>query len=354
MKLESLIKYANGNMRTPLIHNILKLSAFIGFLLLTGCHRNQNIKESEPVNLKLTRFEDELFNLDIYSVNDTLDYLKERHAGFLPLFSNKIIEIGDINNEWIGDALTQFITDQAVYNIYERVDAVFSDFSEITKQLEQCFGNYHTMFPNRELPEIYTYVSGFNQSIVVAPDIVGVSLEKYLGPDEKLYNNLYPPLPKFQRKLMYPGKIPSDVLWAWISSEFEYQPEQNNLVSKLIFEGRLIYITKMLMPNTHDSIVWGFNERELQFCKDNEKQMFKYLIEQKLLFETNTFRINQFTEPAPFTKDFSKDSPGRAAIWLGYRIIEKYIKNNKNITIEQLMSENDYHKILNNSRYNPD
>jgi hypothetical protein len=90
----------------------------------------------------------------------------------------------------------------------------------------------------------------------------------------------------------------------------------------------------------------------MDFCSNNEKQMWTYLIEEKLLFITDHFRINQFIEESPFTKDFSTDSPGKAAVWIGYRIIESYVKKN-NISIGQLSHENDFQYMLNESRYNP-
>ena len=91
----------------------------------------------------------------------------------------------------------------------------------------------------------------------------------------------------------------------------------------------------------------------MDFCKVHEKRMWEYLIENKKLFVTDGFILNQFINDAPFTKDFSQDSPGRAAVWIGYRIIDSYMKNNRNVSLNDLMRETDYQKILNLSKYNP-
>jgi hypothetical protein len=34
-------------------------------------------------------------------------------------------------------------------------------------------------------------------------------------------------------------------------------------------------------------------------------------------------------EEAPFTKDFGNGSPGRAATWIGYRIVSQYVKKTR-------------------------
>ena len=81
--------------------------------------------------------------------------------------------------------------------------------------------------------------------------------------------------------------------------------------------------------------------------------MWAFLVEHKLLFNTDKFIIDQFIQDGPFTKDFSKDSPGRAGVWLGYRVVESYMKHNRDIGLNDLMQETDYLKILNLSNYNP-
>jgi uncharacterized protein YjaZ len=64
--------------------------------------------------------------------------------------------------------------------------------------------------------------------------------------------------------------------------------------------------------------------------------------------------IVRFVEPAPFTSAFTTDSPGRAGAWIGWQIVKKYMKKNSGISLQALMSENDYQKILNGSGYSPE
>jgi hypothetical protein len=82
--------------------------------------------------------------------------------------------------------------------------------------------------------------------------------------------------------------------------------------------------------------------------------MWITLIENKLLFSTEPFKIRKLTDVAPYTADFTDESPGRACNWIGYNIISKYMKNNPNITLRELMDNDDYHKILEQAKYKPD
>jgi hypothetical protein len=342
-------------MRRNIPDIILSLPILISFtcLCLFSCSGKKNKIEPASVPVTIIRFDKELFNLDIYNLSQGAQKLSKKYPAFFSLYTNKIIEIGDISQDWFPNALSAFVTDQAIYRIYKRAQAVFPDLDSLRPSIESNFGRFKTLFPEKQVPKIYTYISGFNQSLVIAENILGISLEKYLGTKEPLYNKVYPPIPLYQRQNMRPERIPVDMLRAWIESEFEYRPEHDNLLSRMIYEGRNMYLLNELQPEIPDTLLWGFSSGKLRFCEKSEKQMWTYLIENKLLFSSDHFRISQLIEDAPFTKDFSQESPGRAVVWIGYRVIERYLKKNSGTDIKKLMEETNFQKILNDARYNP-
>jgi hypothetical protein len=114
-----------------------------------------------------------------------------------------------------------------------------------------------------------------------------------------------------------------------------------------------MYFTRAMVPGQPDSLIWGFNESDLDYLASNEKAIWAYLIEHKLLFKTDRFTINKFILEGPFTSDFGRESPARSAVWIGYRITGAYMKRNPDIRLKELMEEKDYLKILNLSGYNP-
>jgi hypothetical protein len=81
--------------------------------------------------------------------------------------------------------------------------------------------------------------------------------------------------------------------------------------------------------------------------------MWRYLIEHDLLYSTDQLVIRKLTGEGPFTSYFSTESPGKAAIWTGFRIVESYMRRNPSVTLEQLMKDIDYQGILEKARYNP-
>ncbi len=334
--------------------NLSKTIPFIVvIIMLSSCRKGMDTNEGNTVDLKIRRFEQDLFSIDIYNISDSLTSLQSKYPDFLPLFNNLIIEIGSMDQPDYAERLLSFVTDFTIYQVSKRVNEVFEDFSEYKKELSKAFGRYNYFFPDKAVPEIITCITGFNQSIVTADSMLVIGLDKYLGSEDEFYKLMYPPVPEYLRYVMHPQKIPSDALYAWLTTEFEYNNTKDNLLSNMIFQGRAYYVTKQLMPEIQDTLLWGFTPKQIDFCSSNEKEMWKFIVEQKRLFITDKLVISQYVSEGPFTKDFSQESPGRTGIWLGYQIVASYMKNNKEVSISDLMHETEYIQILNLSKYNP-
>ena len=58
-------------------------------------------------------------------------------------------------------------------------------------------------------------------------------------------------------------------------------------------------------------------------------------------FETDRITIQKFTGSGPFTNNFTRESPARAAVWLGWRIVEEYMQYNARVSLQDLREETD-------------
>ena len=71
------------------------------------------------------------------------------------------------------------------------------------------------------------------------------------------------------------------------------------------------------------------------------------------LFKTESNVLSSYMNDGPFTAEVTQDSPGRLGVWVGWRIVDSYMRNNKVVTLRELMNENDAQKILEQSYYKP-
>lgn len=322
--------------------------------IITACKRDtSDIDVSNiEVDIRIQRFENDLFSLDPAEVENNIPALENKYDKFFRIFNHRIINIGSSKNQEYADLLRLFLTDYINFKLYERTREVFPDLNELTAGLADCFRRYKYYFHKKPVPEIITYISGFNQSLVSDENLLAIGLDKYLGTDEEFYKEVKG-IYSYQVSNMHKDKILSDCMRLWAATEFEFNDSVNNLISNMIYEGMIMYFVDVMLPYQPDTLKWGFSGPQMKFCRNNEKQMWTYIIENKLVFNSDKFRISQFIREGPFTKDFTRESPARAAVWLGYNIVNSYMNKHKKLTLRDLMYETDYQKILNESGYNP-
>jgi len=319
----------------------------------TSCrnkHDNIDLKKID-IKVEVKRFDRDLFSINPDNIRLAIPKLSKEYGRFFQLFGEGIIRIGKIEEPGYPDYLKSFLTDKMVNETYKKVQEVFPNLDNLNAEFTDAFKRYHYYFPNRNIPSIYAFVSGFNQSTVLADSILGIGLDRYLGSDCGDYLSLG--IPKYSIKDMKPSKITSDCMRAWAIGEFPFNDSIDNMVNNIIYEGKLMYFTKKMLPEQPDSLIFGFSSPKMKWCEKNEKQIWTYLIENKMLFISDSFVINKYINDAPFTSGFSQESPGRAVVWIGYRIVSSYMKNSKDITFQQLMMQRDYQKIFNQSKYRP-
>ena len=128
----------------------LKIISFLAlFLVLSSCRESMDTNEGNTVDLQISRFEKDLFSIDIYNISDSLISLKAKYPDFLPLFNNLIIEIGSMDQPGYDERLLSFVTDFTIFQVSKRVDEVFEDFSKVEMELSNTFGRYHFFFPDK-------------------------------------------------------------------------------------------------------------------------------------------------------------------------------------------------------------
>ncbi len=322
---------------------------------LVSCKHNRlKVNTSDiKLNIEVVDFDNMLFNADTTHFKEALTEIHDKYPDFFNLFTYRIIRVGGINDDNFLGLMRNFITDTMILNVNKLVATRFSDFSKTEEKLNQLFKHYHFYFPKKPLPTIYIYTSGFNQSIVTAENIVGVSLDKYLGP-ECLYYKMLSSTPAYKAANMYKAKIPSDVAYAWGASEFTISPQATTLLDNMIHQGKLMYFVDAMLPDEEDTVKIGFTREQLKWCKNNEAEMWRQLIHKKMLFSNQRMDIIRYINPAPSTSGFPLESPGRTGVWLGWQIVRKYMEKFPEITVSQLMSNNNYQQILNDSEYFPE
>ena len=321
-------------------------------VVLFSCTRNPlKINVSNvPLDLKIKHLDLDLLKVKPEEMPVAIPLLKASYKEFFDIFTYKMIAIGGSEQENFPQLLSSFVSDTLITNLKTAV-AQKIDTLELRQELELAFRHYKYYFAQKEIPVIYTCISGFNQSVVTADKLLGVSLDKYLGVDSRYYPRLG--LPVYKIRNMHPRKMVPDMMYAWATTEWPRSDQANSLLSQMIQEGKVMYFVDAMLPDMDDTLKIGFTAKQLDFCKKSEASMWAFLAEKKLLFSTDRMSIKRFMDDGPYTSAFTEQSPARTGTWIGWQVVRSYMAQHKEVTMAQLMEMTDYQAILNQSRYQP-
>lgn len=307
--------------------------------------------EEASFGVRVERFDRALAALDRRNLKAGVDSMTRCYSPYFELYAQHVLQMGEVGSDVFYKNLEAFLTDSVMNQVYDTVQRQFPNLNKLEADLSGAFERFGSQFPNYAVPRVLASISGFNQSIVVGDSVIGIALDKYLGASSTFYEQLA--IHNYKRATMIPQRIASDVMLAFALTEFPFNDSVDNLLSSMIFEGRALYFTKQMLPNVPDSLIIGYSAQQLRWCKTNEAAMWTFLAEQRLLFNLDRLTIRKFIGEAPFTAAFTSESPGQAGVWIGWRIVDAYMKKNKDVTLSQLMNMTDYQRILSQSGYKP-
>lgn len=333
---------------------------FIGFIfiisnLLFSCKNT----EDEIVSLSVEKIFIEKFEDDIFSIQES-DFkykdsvLSKKYFPFYQYFISHIVYLGQpIDSS--KNLLLDFINDKDIKFTYQETKKLFTDKDR--DNLEQSIYRLHQhiryYFPNKSLPKRYlTLISGFNYQIIYpdSSDIIGISLDMYLGSNHIVYKWLQ--WPQYRVKQLQKEFIPVDIAKAWLFTHYPYG-KYTNLLENMMYYGKIIYALKKLLPDVHDTLIFSYSQKQMQYCKKYEKNLWAYFLEENRLYDNSPKTLTSYLNDGPFTAAISKECPPRIGMYMAYKIVESYMNNNSDMTLHQLMEENNAQKILQQSRYKP-
>jgi hypothetical protein len=302
-------------------------------------------------DVEVERFDLDLFEAPQDSLGSSIEQFYKKYGDFFDVFNVHVINIGQASSRHYPSYLSMFINDPTNQEVFRYTCEVFGSMEEINATLSNGFRHYLYYHPDSLLPRVVGYVSRFNQGLFTVDHFVGVGLDQYLGSNCPFYEEMGTPRYLVLNKV--PERIPVEVMLAWATQIYPYNDSLDNVLNRMIHKGMLAYFVDAMYPQMEEHFKLGFTTDQMKWCRNNEKQMWTHLVEEKLLFSTDPLDIQKLTEDAPNTRFYTVESPGRAAVWQGVQIVRDYAARNPHLTLSQLMGQRDYQEILRKSRYNP-
>lgn len=320
---------------------------------LFSCSKEKRKADISDIDLdiKIGRFDQRFWSLDTNNMAESMLSLKNDFPEMTDIYLNHVIRFGSPDSSETWETYKMFRRDTSVQLLYTDALNKFADVSVYEKQLTDAFKRAKYFFPDRVIPKIYMHVSGFNQSVIIGNGFISLSEDNYMGRDYEIYQKAM--IYAYQIENMHEGKIVSDYIMAWLSDQFPYMSKNNRLLDEMIYRGKLIYVSTLLLPKESDEIIMGYTHEEMEWAKQYEADMWSSLVASQDLFSQNILQKGQYLNDGPFTLPFTQDSPGRGGIYIGWKIVEAYMDRNKSVSPSELMEMEDAQTILEQSGYNP-
>ncbi|WP_298368476.1 gliding motility lipoprotein GldB [uncultured Lutibacter sp.] len=313
------------------------LGVAIILLILFSCKREVKPKldvSNINVDVKVERFEKKFFS----SSNNTLSSLKDEFPFLFPAYTPDSIWLAKINNK----------DERALFN---KSQEVFGDFQLEKTLLADLFKHIKYYHANFKEPKIITLITSvdYKSKVVYADSLLFIGLDLYLGEESEFYYDF----PKYISRNFNRTQLIVDVSKE-IGLKYFNPTIKRQFIDVLIDEGKKMYLLDCYLPDVSNFNKIGYLKDQLQWAENNESEIWKFFIENELLYSSDSKLNARFIDEAPFSKffiDIDKESPGRIGVWLGWQIVKSYMKNN-NVTLQQLL-ETEAIEIFKKSKYKP-
>ncbi|MEY4432477.1 MAG: GldB [Bacteroidota bacterium] len=293
----------------------------------------EKIVEAIPMDIKVERFDQVFFE----SKPEDLSKIKQHYPFFFPQ--------GVPDSVWLNK-----IQHPLWRELYSEVQKKYKDVEPIRSELNTLFKHIKHYFPKTKKPKAITVIAemDYNSKAIYADSLVIIALELYLGKTHKFYE-----FPKYIKQNFEQRQMMPDLVSSFAISKIPFEKDKS-LLGQMIYYGKQLYLKDLLLPEYTDAEKIGYTPKEISWCHENEAYIWRYFLENDMLYSDESKLISRFITPAPFSKfylEIDNESPGQVGAWVGWQIVRSYAENN-DLSLADLLKMN-AKELFEKSKYKP-
>ncbi len=310
------------------------------FMLIFFCFScREKAKDTAIVSVSNLDFEFQRFDIDFYTnKTKSLAVLKKQYPF---LFPANVQDSVWVNKRVNPEELELFAETQKLY----------ANDTFLQKELASLFAHIQYYFPKFLAPKTITLLTDidYDNRIIYNEEVLLIALDCYLGSSHDFYFDY----PDYIKQNSSKEHLIVDVASTIVDYQFP-SSRARTFLDKMIDTGKRMYFLEMYLPEVSDRERFGYSEDKYEWALKNEEQIWKYFLEKDVLFSTDKNLDRRFLDLAPFSKFYLEEdrfSPGRIGAWIGWQIVNSYMKNNDVSLQKLLQTSNDI--VFKKSLYKP-
>lgn len=235
--------------------------------------------------------------------------------------------------------------------LYKASNAIFPTFDQEEEAITDLFKHVKYYYPAFKAPKVISLISNvdYETKVIYADSLMLVSLDLYLGANSEIYQDF----PNYLKQNFSKERLVVDVAEAISRVQIPLSPDRT-FVSRMIQEGKQLYLYDAYLPRVSDAIKIGYTPAQIAWAEGNQTEVWKYFVQKELLYSTDMDLSRRFIEPAPFSKFFlesDNETPGSIGRWFGWQMVRAFMDKTNTSIPELLKTPNE--TIFNKSKFKP-
>ncbi len=318
----------------------------IGIVLFTfGCkEKDRRIIDVSTISIDLPveRLERELFACQSEEeVHNFLNRYPALAAVYFPDLPVPTVELAQ--------RIYQSISNPALIDFKTQLDSIFSDMDKsVIEPLETAFRHLKYYYPDASIPKVQTMVTGFlGSDLYVSDSLIIVGLDFFGGPSARFRPDIYLyQLRRYDRHYIAPS-----VMFIRAQQYNRLNPDDRTLLADMIWFGKNYEFVRHMMPTVPDSLILGFSQEHLSKAVVSQTDIWAHFTTNRLLYEQVEQKKQKYVGERPITYEIGEDVPGGIGRWVGWRIVNRLLETNPEMSIKELMENDNPRNILEESGY---
>lgn len=310
------------------------------------------------VNPQIIRFDTAFYHLDTNKIGGELTALQDSYPAFTKLYFTNILPLGKDTSKLLIDEVSSFLRNKQIRHLYDTTEQIMQDLPGYLKGIKPMLQYLKYYFPKYQEPNFYTFISEYGYQTFIFNDNqrdgIGIGLDMFLG-EKYPYKVLDPQNPNYSEYLTrtYNKSHIVPKIADVIIDDLCGSVKGNKMIDYMVHNGKKLYLKKLILPHTNDTLIYEYSKGQLDWVKTNEQEIWSFFLDQNLMYETSINKINKYINASPNAPGMPKDAPGKTANYVGMKIIEAYMTKYPNTSIEQLIQLSDAQQVLEKSKYKP-
>ncbi len=313
----------------------------------------------EQAEVQLIRFDRDVVALGTGEFNAQYASLKKKYGEWVDIY---LFQILGLDPKMPADQLAVYVQgvlkEKNIAELDRLVAQKYANSDSLKKSMLPLVGYWNKYFPKMPIKRIVTMNSifglqnGLIKGGLLDDSTLFVSLECFLG-ESFDYNKLGEKMYEYQRFATKPEFMVPTLADAALGNLMGYGLEGAPLVDQMVYWGKWNFVKKRLLPDFNDSLIMELPGEKVAWCLKSEGSIWGFLTSKNVLFSNEIRIVSRYINDAPFTPGMPKESPGKIGRWMGWRLVEQYMSQNSDVTIDALMKNQNFQQIVKQSGYKP-